>query len=84
MLNFIPDKNLKELDNYKYNGGEYTTIDNLFNIFWVKSIQYMPRFLHPNMITLLGFASVFVTTGLFFFYGNPLVDNVPGWLYLLQ
>ena len=84
MFKYIPDENLKELENYKYNGGAYTSLDNVFNIFWNWSSQFLPRFLAPNMITLMGFSCLILSTIPFFWYGNPMVDNIPNWIYLLQ
>ena len=84
MLTFIPKENLKQLDNYKYNGGEYTTLDNLFNHFWNWSSKFLPDFLHPNLITLCGSIIMLSSTLLFFVFCNPLIDVVPNWLYFLK
>jgi hypothetical protein len=82
---FIPDKNLKALDSYKYNGGEYTTLDNICNIFWNWAIRLMPPTLHPNMITLLGSSMLVFTISMFFTTGvNPLVESVPSVFFYLQ
>ena len=84
-MKFIPDKNLKELENYKYNGGEYTTLDNLCNIGWNWAISFMPTYLHPNMITLMG--GCFLISSISFFFlttSNPFIEACPSVLYLIQ
>lgn len=85
MFKFIPDENLKALDDYKYNGGEYTSLDNFCNIFWNWAIRLMPTSIHPNMITLMGSSFLVISMSLFFMGGsNPLFDQSPGIFYFIQ
>lgn len=85
MLTFIPKENLETLKHYKYNGGDATTIDKIFNIFWNWCLKFLPTSLHPNMVTLIGgFCLLFSSSLFFLFSSNPLIDNCPSVLYFIQ
>lgn len=58
---FITPEGLINLKNHKYNGGEYTYLDKKMNIFWYKLIDYIPTFLAPNTITLIGACGLFLS-----------------------
>lgn len=84
MFSFIPQKNLEKLKDYKYNGGDSTTIDKIFNKMWMWLLKYLPKSLHPNMVTLIGGSFILLSSALFFlFSSNPLKDNCPSVLYFI-
>lgn len=83
-LNLITKEGLENIANHKYNGGEYTWLDNKMNIFWYKLIDFMPTSIAPNLITLIGFIPILMTCLLFFFFGNDTSISKPCWLYLLS
>jgi ethanolaminephosphotransferase len=47
---------LAAIKNHKYKGGEYTPIDLILNHFWAASTEYLPMWMAPNIVTLLGVA----------------------------
>jgi len=57
---YITRDGVTNLTKYKYQGGEYSTMDNLFNPFWAKAALWMPRSISPNAVTLTGFTAFFI------------------------
>ena len=41
-MKFISDSGLKELNNYKYVGGEYSWLDKKLNPYWIKLSEFLP------------------------------------------
>jgi ethanolaminephosphotransferase len=53
---FITDKGLAALAHYKYTGEDYSILVKLFlRSFWNWLIEFVPMFIAPNLITLIGF-----------------------------
>ena len=48
------DSDAQKVRDHKYSPGVYTPLDNAMNGFWLWSASCMPRWLAPNMITLIG------------------------------
>ena len=51
---FSYDKDISEADvetlkNYKYQGSEYTYIDNLLNKFWYAAVEFVPKVVVYNL-----------------------------------
>lgn len=78
---FLTPEGLEHLANHKYKGGEYTKLDNLMNVFWYKLLDFLPPYLAPNMITLIGFIGVVLSTILLYFSGR-FEDPKPTWVIL--
>jgi hypothetical protein len=51
---YITEDGLKNIKNHKYQPGEYSAIDNLLNPFWVWIVEFLPMWMAPNLVTLLG------------------------------
>lgn len=81
--NFLSDKDIENLKNYKYKPGEYTVLDKKLNPFWLWAVEYLPRNLAPNMITLIALACGIIPILLFIIYDPSLVGPYPLVLYLL-
>ena len=45
---------LANLKNYKYTAGEYSPMDVVLTPFWNKCVTYLPMWMAPNLVTLLG------------------------------
>jgi hypothetical protein len=51
----ISDAGLAQLKAYKYVSGAYTPLDNFLNAYWWgKVIDFVPMWIAPNLITLIG------------------------------
>jgi hypothetical protein len=51
---YLKQETLVNLKNYKYVSGEYSLLDNLLTPFWNTSVQYLPIWMAPNLVTLIG------------------------------
>jgi ethanolaminephosphotransferase len=51
---YLSKEALVNLKNYKYVSGEYSVLDNALTPFWNKVVTFMPLWLAPNLITLIG------------------------------
>lgn len=53
-MSLIPEDRLKYLTEFKYNTTGYSALDYKMNIFWESVVEYLPIWLAPNLITILG------------------------------
>lgn len=79
----VSEKDIEMLKDYKYKPGEYTFMDNQLNTFWLAAVEYLPRDLAPNLITVYAFMSTMVPSLIFVFYDATLLTTYPAILYVL-
>jgi len=81
---YVTEKNLKALDKYKYVGNDRSILAPYFQYWWRFAVNYLPEWLAPNTVTLIGLffmiASYFVNV-----YYCPNVKGIaPAWTYLFH
>eukprot|EP00884_Botryococcus_braunii_P012698 jgi/Botrbrau1/21429/Bobra.0216s0042.1 len=81
--NYLSPRALKGLQQYQYRPGGYTWLDDLHQPFWNGVIEYFPRWLAPNLITLLGLVGLVVAYLVVFFYYPALEGDEPRWVFVL-
>jgi ethanolaminephosphotransferase len=59
---YLNDKALLNLKNYKYQSGEYSIMDKALTPFWNKCVEFLPMWMAPNLVTLIGFGVLILTT----------------------
>lgn len=79
----VTEKDIENLRDYKYQPGQYTIIDNHMNVFWLKAVEYLPRDLAPNLVTVYAFLSTMIPSFLFVFYDPTLLTTYPAIFYVL-
>ena len=52
---YLSDKSLVGLKNYKYQSGEYGFMDYKMTPFWNACVEFLPIWMAPNLVTLIGF-----------------------------
>ena len=52
----LSKRDLKNIVDYRYETNPWTSLDHVFNPWWEFVTEKMPRWLAPNVITLLGAA----------------------------
>ena len=55
---------LRRVAAYKYASGMSTPLENLMNHWWNWAVQWLPLWLAPNLVTLLGLACMVASAGL--------------------
>ena len=53
--NYLSKQALLNLNNYKYKSGEYSVLDHKLTPFWNWFVTFIPMWVAPNLVTLLGF-----------------------------
>ncbi|EGR33317.1 hypothetical protein IMG5_056150 [Ichthyophthirius multifiliis] len=79
---YIDQDGLKELENYKYFGGEYSWLDKKMNPFWLWCSELLPKTLAPNTVTFIGFAFVVSQYVVMLVYDVTLTRELPSWVFL--
>ena len=78
---YMSDKALLNLKNYKYKSGEYSIMDHVFTPFWEYSVNLLPMWLAPNLVTLIG--TIVLISGSYYYdlsIDTPLEDkNLYAW-----
>eukprot|EP01132_Coremiostelium_polycephalum_P000550 gene550-694_t len=82
---YVSKRAQSNIKNYKYNGCDHSIIANhLMQPFWRYSVEYLPMWLAPNLITLIGFIFIlasYITTSL---YIPTISGEAPSWVYLFN
>lgn len=76
--------NLEALDEHKYRPGPYTPLDLfLYRTWWKPFSEFLPRWLAPNALTLIGMSVVVSSAALLVVCSPSLVSTTPAWGELL-
>lgn len=79
----VPPSALANLKNYKYAAVDYSVLSKyVLKPYWTWLLQFMPMWLAPNMITLIGLLFILGNCGLVVAFDGYLEGTGPGWLYL--
>ncbi|KAF4685862.1 Choline/ethanolaminephosphotransferase 1 [Perkinsus olseni] len=79
----ITEEGLKNLSNYEYKAGTPTILDNFMNkYYWNKVILLIPKKMAPNMITLVGLATMMLSYFCIAYYTPTFTEEAPKWTYL--
>lgn len=65
---YISSKGLEALAGHKYKAGDWSYLDVYMNVWWTAAVEWLPKRLAPNLVTLIGtiaIASTVVVTELF-------------------
>lgn len=68
----------------RYKAGKYTPLDNLLNPYWIRMAEALPRWLAPNLVTLLGFFPLVVSYSLGAVVAPSFETPPPRWLMLFS
>lgn len=64
--------------------GSYTHLDNVLNKFWTYSVRFLPIWMAPNLVTMIG-TSVMMFATLVQLYFTPHFSEIcPTWVYILS
>jgi phosphatidylglycerophosphate synthase len=55
---YLSQDNIINYKNYKYASEDNTFFTRIYNVAWKKMVLLIPNYIHPNLITLMGFLSV--------------------------
>jgi hypothetical protein len=67
-MGFITKKGAKALINYQYKSGGYSWLDNKMNPFWATIVEFLPKWMAPNLVTLIGFSFMISCFCVFIFH----------------
>ena len=56
---YLSKEALQNLKAYKYKSGEYSILDKMLTPFWNWFVEFIPMWLAPNLVTLLGLFLMF-------------------------
>lgn len=81
---FTQPSDIAGLRNYKYSAIDKSFIAHriLNPYWWTPLVEFFPRWVAPNLITLFGFVCVVVNILLLIYYSPNLETQCPDWVYL--
>lgn len=82
-LQVLTVSGLDNIKRHKYTAGAYTPVDNLINPLWVRLTTFLPRWLAPNLVTLIGTAPLVALYIMYAFTSPKLDGDAPPWLLLV-
>jgi ethanolaminephosphotransferase len=63
--------------------GSYTYLDNVLNHFWVYSVKFLPIWMAPNLVTMIGTVVMMFTTVVQLYYAPHFDEICPTWVRVL-
>ena len=60
--------------------GSYTYLDNVLNRFWTYSVQFLPIWMAPNLVTMIGTGVMMFTTVVQLYYAPHFAETCPTWV----
>lgn len=80
-LKYITDDGLQSIKEHKYKPGNYSTLDNMLNPFWMWAVERLPRSMAPNTVTLVGLLLLVGAYACMFIYDPSMTQPLPRWTY---
>ena len=78
----LTEKQLRNLKKYEYKKEGVSILEPYFDIWWSWAAQFMPMWIAPNMITLLGSSTVAIQCFIMHWYtGLTGTEHAPAWIY---
>lgn len=79
---YLSESALVNLKNYKYVSGQYSPADYAMTPFWNKCVEFLPMWMAPNLVTLIGL--IFNLTSFFLYlpFDLSMSKQLPPWFYL--
>lgn len=74
---------LRGLEAHKYSCNGRSIIEPVFQVFWTWLVEFMPRWLAPNLITFTGLVCNIVGSLVLFWHCPTLTEAAPSWSYFL-
>lgn len=82
---YVNSQGLLNLKNdYKYTGGDKSLVAARMQHFWNWLVQYIPRSVAPNMVTLVGLFFIFLSYGLNVYYTPEVKGIAPWYIYVIH
>ncbi|KIH94235.1 ethanolaminephosphotransferase [Sporothrix brasiliensis 5110] len=82
VVDSISDDALIHLKSYKYSSVDKSPLSHyVLNPYWNASVKFLPMWLAPNMVTLIGFLFILANVALLVIFMPDLVGPGPSWLY---
>src|SRR5690349_13837057 len=76
-------KDLSELAHYRYSGVDHSILSRLIlQRYWSWLVLYLPMWLAPNMVTLLGLFAILFNLATLLFFSPDLNSPCPVWVYV--
>ena len=79
---YLSDSALLNLKNYKYVSGQYSPMDYVLTPFWNKVVEYVPMWMAPNLVTLIGLGFVISSLILYLVSDLSMTKQLPPYFYL--
>nr|CCA20429.1 CDPalcohol phosphatidyltransferase putative [Albugo laibachii Nc14] len=76
----LSKKALAGIATYRYKPGTYTILDTSLTPFWTRCVSFFPIWMAPNLITLLGSCTLFLTTAIQLVYSPHFSETPPRWI----
>eukprot|EP00435_Cladocopium_sp_Y103_P006585 s4341_g2.t1 len=82
MMEVLTESGLDHIKKHQYKAGKYTPLDNFLNPYWLRLAEALPRWVAPNLVTLVGFLPLVITYGLSCWVSPSFETPPPRWLML--
>eukprot|EP01094_Clydonella_sp_ATCC50884_P004226 TRINITY_DN13298_c0_g1_i1.p1 TRINITY_DN13298_c0_g1~~TRINITY_DN13298_c0_g1_i1.p1 ORF type:complete len:417 (+),score=124.24 TRINITY_DN13298_c0_g1_i1:110-1252(+) len=82
--NYISSDGLTNLRDYRYHCVDHSLVaKHIGQPFWRAAVEFLPTWLAPNLITLIGFSLMLTAFLTLCFFAPTASESAPGWAYLL-
>ena len=79
-MGYLTDASIQQLKKYKYVSGGYTYFDNIMYNFWNLCVRFLPMWMAPNLVTLIGFFFMLSCEAVCLMYDVNFKNDIPSWV----
>lgn len=81
-MQYLEDNALQNLLAHKYSSATYSFADKILTPFWEWTVNLLPLWLAPNVITLLSLLHAVAFYAVFHYFCPTLNETAPSWAYV--
>jgi phosphatidylglycerophosphate synthase len=78
-VRILSDSQLKKLKEHRYSSSCQSLLDPAMQIFWNRVVQFVPLWVAPNLITIVGLFINIVTSGILILCCPTATEDAPWW-----
>ncbi|EFA75797.1 CDP-alcohol phosphatidyltransferase [Heterostelium album PN500] len=82
---YVSERARSNIKQYKYQGCDHSIIANrVLQPFWRWAVEWLPMWMAPNLITLIGFFFIIASYLVTLWYTPSFEGSAPGWTYIFH
>ena len=83
-MEVLCEDQLRRLKTHKYSSSGTSLIEPVFQVYWRWLVEYFPKWVAPNTITVVGLIINVFCTFFLLFHCPTATETAPNWVYMVN